>query len=262
MQLNLADSVILITGGTDGLGAALAARLVSEGARVAVCGRDPQRLEETRTRLIELASDPQAVLVVPADVTRPEQLEAFVAAAVERWGRVDGLVNNAGAHRGGAFETMTDADWAGDLELKVFSAARAIRLALPHLRAAGGGSILNVLSISAKAPGAGSMPTAAARAAGMALTQSLSKELGPDGIRVNAVLIGIIESGQWRRRASQAGRPEGEFYRELASRNDIPLGRIGRPEEFADLAAFLLSERAGFISGTAINLDGGASPVL
>lgn len=262
MQLNLTGSVILITGGTDGLGAALAARLIAEGAQVAVCGRDRQRLDETRSRLIELAGDPQAVLAVPADVTRPEQLEAFVAAALERWGRIDGLVNNAGTHRGGAFETMTDDDWSGDLELKVFSAARAIRLVLPSLRAAGGGAILNVLSISAKAPGAGSMPTAAARAAGMALTQSLSKELGPDGIRVNAVLIGMVESGQWRRRAEQAGRPAEEFYRELAASNDIPLGRIGRAEEFADLAGFLLSDRAAFITGTAINLDGGASPVL
>jgi NAD(P)-dependent dehydrogenase (short-subunit alcohol dehydrogenase family) len=262
MHLNLGGSVILITGGTDGLGAALAARLVSEGARVAVCGRDLGRVEETRSRLIELARDPQAVLAVPADVTRSEELEAFVAAAVGRWGRIDGLVNNAGRHWGGPFEEMTDDDWAGDLELKVFSAARAIRLVLPQLRAGGGGAILNVLSISAKAPGAGTMPTAAARAAGMALTQALSKELGPDGIRVNAVLIGLVESGQWRRRAEQAGRPEPEFYRELAARNDIPLGRIGRSEEFADLASFLLSERAGFITGTAINLDGGASPVL
>jgi NAD(P)-dependent dehydrogenase (short-subunit alcohol dehydrogenase family) len=259
MNLNLDGKVVLITGGTDGLGAALAARLVEEGARVAVCGRDPGRLAATRSKLAELGGD---VLAIEADVTRPEQLRKFVDAAVERWQRIDALVNNAGRSAGGPVEQLTDQDWTEDLELKLISAARAVRLVVPHLRAAGGGSILNVLAISAKAAGAGSTPSAASRAAGVALTKALSKELGPDGIRVNAVLIGLIESGQWRRRAEQSGRPLEAVYDELLAGSGIPLGRLGRADDFADLAGYLLSERASFVSGTAINLDGGASPAV
>lgn len=264
MNLDVEGSVVLITGGTDGLGAALAVRLVEEGARVAVCGRDQVRLDATLERLLAAGgavAGPDAAIAVQADVTRPDQLERFVSAAVERWGRIDALVNNAGRSAAGSIETVTDADWTADLDLKLLSAVRAVRLVLPHLRSAGGGSILNVLAIGAKAPTAGSTPSSASRAAGLALTKSLSKELGPDGIRVNAVLIGLIESGQWRRRAEQAGRPIEAVYADLLANSDIPLKRLGRADDFADLASFLLSARAAFVSGVAINLDGGASPV-
>jgi NAD(P)-dependent dehydrogenase (short-subunit alcohol dehydrogenase family) len=259
MDLHLDGSVVVITGGTDGLGAALAARLVEEGARVAVCGRNRERLESTRSRLTELGGD---VLAVGADVTRPDELAHFVSAAAERWNRIDGLVNNAGSASGSRVEAITDQDWIADLELKLLSAARAVRLVLPHLRAAGGGAILNVLAASAKIQGAGSMPSAASRAAGMALTKALSRELGPDRIRVNAVLIGLIESGQTRRRAAKANRPLEELHAEMLAGADIPLGRIGKPGEFADLASYLLSDRASFVTGTAINLDGGANPAV
>lgn len=258
MDLHLRGCVFLITGGTDGLGAALAERLVEEGAKVAVCGRDPERLAATRARLSDLGGD---VLAVSADVTQPDQLAGFVTAAAERWQRIDGLVNNAGRSAGGRIEQVTDQTWTDDLELKLLGAIRATRLVLPHLRAAGGGSIINVLAVAAKAPGAGSMPSSTSRAAGMAMTKALSKELGPDQIRVNAVLIGVIESGQWVRRAEESGRTVEQVYAELVTAGDIPLGRVGRSGEFADLAAFLLSDRASYLTGTAINLDGGASPV-
>jgi NAD(P)-dependent dehydrogenase (short-subunit alcohol dehydrogenase family) len=259
MDLHLDGSVVLITGGTDGLGAALAARLVEEGARVAVCGRSPERLESTRSRLTELGGD---VLAVEADVTHPDELANFVSAAAARWNRIDGLVNNAGSSAGGRIEAVTDQDWIADLELKLLSAARAVRLVLPHLRAAGGGSIVNVLAASAKTPGAGTMPSAASRAAGMALTKALSRELGPEQIRVNAVLVGLIESGQSRRLAAKANRPLEEIHAEMLAGVDIPLGRIGKAHEFADLASYLLSDRASFVTGTAINLDGGANPAV
>jgi NAD(P)-dependent dehydrogenase (short-subunit alcohol dehydrogenase family) len=259
MDLHLEGSVVLITGGTDGLGAALAQRLVEEGARVGICGRDPDRLAATRTRLAELGGD---VLAVSADVTKPAELEHFIDAAADRWQHIDGLVNNAGRSAAGRIDEVSDAAWAADLELKLLSAVRAIRLVVPHLRAAGGGSIINVLAIGAKAPAAGSLPTTASRAAGLALTKSLSKELGADQIRVNALLIGLVESGQWRRRAEAAGKPVDDVYRELAAASDIPLGRVGRADEFADVGAFLLSDRASYLSGSAINVDGGLSPVL
>lgn len=259
MDLHLTDAVVLITGGTDGLGAALADRLVEEGARVAVCGRDPARLAATQERLAAAGGD---VLAVRADVTVLADLERFVAAAADRWHRIDGLVNNAGRSIAGSIDQVPDDDWREDLELKVLAAARTTRLALPHLRAAGGGSIVNVLSIGARAPGAASLPTTASRAAGLAITKSLSKELGPQGIRVNAVLVGFVESGQWRRRADDSGRPVAEVYAELVASAGVPLGRVGAAREFADLGAYLLSDRSSYVTGSAINLDGGASPVL
>src|ERR1700722_19893366 len=258
MDLHLEGKVVLITGGTDGLGAALAGRLVEEGARVAVCGRDPGRLAATEQRLGQAGGD---VVAVPADVTRLPDLERFVETAASRWGRIDGLVNNAGKSAAGRVDQVSDEVWAEDLSLKVLGAVRCTRLAVPHLAAAGGGAIVNVLAVAGKAPGAGSLPTAASRAAGLAITKASSKDLGGQGIRVNAVLIGLVESGQWRRRAAAAGVPEAEFYQGLARRSDIPLGRVGRAAEFADLAAYLLSDRSSYVTGSAINLDGGASPV-
>jgi len=259
MDLHLGGKVILITGGTDGLGAALAGRLTQEGARVAVCGRDPARLAATEQRLRQAGGE---VVAVQADVTDPPAMDGFVAAAVDRWGRVDGLVNNAGRSATGRVDQVSDDEWAEDLSLKVLAAARCTRLTVPHLAAAGGGAIVNVLNIGSKAPGAGSLPTAASRAAGLALTKAASRDLGGQGIRVNAILIGLVESGQWRRRAAATGQSEDELYRKLAQGGDIPLGRVGRAEEFADLAAYLLSDRASYVTGSAVNLDGGSSPVL
>ena len=259
MDLHLDGKVVLITGGTDGLGAALADRLAEEGARVAVCGRDPGRLAAAEQRLRTAGGD---ALAVQADVTHLPDLERFVDAAVDRWGRLDGLVNNAGKSAAGRIDQVCDEDWVDDLNLKVLGAVRCTRLAVPHLVAAGGGAIVNVLAVAGKAPGAGSLPTAASRAAGLAITKAASKDLGGHGIRVNAVLIGLVESGQWRRRADAAGQSEDELYRQLAEHADIPLGRVGRAEEFADLAAYLLSDRSSYVTGSAINLDGGMSPVL
>jgi NAD(P)-dependent dehydrogenase (short-subunit alcohol dehydrogenase family) len=259
MDLHLDSKVVLITGGTDGLGAALAGLLVQEGARVAVCGRDPDRLAATDLRLRQAGGD---ALAVQADVTQLPDLERFVDAAAGRWGRIDGLVNNAGKSAAGRIDQVPDEVWLDDLNLKVLGAVRCTRLVVPYLVAAGGGAIVNVLAVAGKAPGGASLPTAASRAAGLAITKAASRDLGEHGIRVNAVLIGLVESGQGRRRAQAAGLPEDEQYREEAQRAGIPLRRVGRSAEFADVAAYLLSDRSSYVTGSAINLDGGSSPVL
>jgi NAD(P)-dependent dehydrogenase (short-subunit alcohol dehydrogenase family) len=259
MDLELGGKVVLVTGGSDGLGAAVARRLVRERARVALCARGAERLESTAAALREAGGD---VLAQVADVSRPEEVDRFVEAVVARWGRVDALVNNAGTAAARPFAEVDDAAWEADLQLKLFAAVRTSRRVLPLLREAGGGSIVNVLAVAAKAPGANSMPSSVSRAAGMALTKALSKELGPAGIRVNAVLVGLIESGQWERQAAAAGQPVEALYTKLAKNAAIPLGRVGKAEEFADVVAFLLSPRAGYVSGTALNVDGGLSPAV
>ena len=257
MDLELTGKVVLVTGGSDGLGLALATRLAGEGASVAICGRDEERLRAAESSLVQAGAD---VLAVRADVSAAGDLAAFADAAASRWGRIDGVVHNAGRAAAGPLESIDDAAWESDVQLKLMAAVRLTRLTLPHLRARGG-AVLFTLALAAKAPGAASAPSSVTRAAGMALMKALSKELAPDGIRVNAVLIGLIESGQWRRRAASAAELE-DFYARFAKDAAIPLGRFGRAEEFADLGCYLLSARASYLTGAAINLDGGMSPAV
>ena len=258
MDLELKGRVVLITGGTDGLGLALAGRLVAEGASVAVCGRDLDRLSLAENALHAAGGN---ALAQKADVTVPEQLAAFVDAAMARWGRIDGVVHNAGRASAGSIESVDDAKWESDFQLKLMAAVRLTRFALPQLRLRGG-AIVFTLALAAKTPGGASEPSSVTRAAGMALMKALSKELASDGIRVNAVLIGLIESGQWVRAATAADLELDEFYERFATDSGIPLGRFGRAREFADLGCFLLSPRASYLTGTAINLDGGLSPAV
>jgi NAD(P)-dependent dehydrogenase (short-subunit alcohol dehydrogenase family) len=255
MDLELTERVVLITGGTDGLGLALAQRLRNEGAHVAVCGRDGERLESAQALL-----GPD-VLCVEADVTNTVDCDMFVETTMKHFGRLDGVVNNAGTASSSTIAASSDQLWRDDYELKVMAALRISRGAVTHLQA-NGGAILNVLAVGARTPQAGSTPTTASRAAGLALTKALANEVAPLGIRVNAVLIGLIESGQWVRRAQTAGLDIDTFYSQSAQNAHIPLGRFGRAEEFADVASFLLSPRASYVTGVGLSVDGGMSPVI
>ena len=258
MDLEIEGNVVLVTGGSTGLGYALAEQLVREGARVGVLARDRDRLHCAAERL---RGDAGQVLELAGDVRRVEDLARFVQSANDRWGRIDGVVNNAGELSAGDFAEHEDAVWHQDLALKLMGAVRLTRLALPALRASRG-AVLNTLSISGKAPDARSTPTSVSRAAGLALTKALSRELAGDGIRVNAVLIGVIESAQLERLALAAGITPREYYERMVADCKVPLGRVGRPHEYAELACFLLSPRASYLTGTAINLDGGLCPVV
>ena len=199
-----------------------------------------------------------------ADVARAGDLERLVAETLGRFGRIDILVNNAGTSAARGFDTVDDAAWQADLELKLFAAIRCVRLCVPPMRKAGGGRIVNILNTGAKTPAARSLPTSVSRAAGLALTKALSKELAPDGILVNAICLGIVKSGQWERRWAQEGRPGtlDSFYERMAREREVPVGRIGEAEELGALVAFLVSAPAAFITGVAVNFDGGQSAVV
>ena len=257
LELGLKDKVVIVTGGNDGLGRACVERFARSGARVATCARRKELLERVADQVRrETGAD---VLAMPADVTRPEQVEAFVAATLARWGGVDVLVNNAGTSAAAGFEQVTDATWQEDIELKLMAAVRLCRLVIPHMKRRGGGRIVNVTTVGGKAPAARSLPTSVTRAAGINLTKSLANEYASDGILVNTICLGVVKSGQWERRIT--GDREA-FYREQAEKRRVPLGRFGEAHEFADLVAFLCSARAGYITGTAINFDGGLAATV
>ena len=180
-------------------------------------------------------------------------------------GRIDILVNNAGTSAAGYFQYVTDETWQADLDLKLFGAIRCSRMAIPHMKAQGGGRIINITTPSGKTPGPSSVPTSVSRAAGIALTKALSKDYAPDNILVNTVCIGLIKSVQHERRWQQqhAQDPDltlDQWYAEMGK--SVPMGRVGEAQEAGDLIAFLASERASYITGTSINIDGGTSTVV
>lgn len=261
MDLGLKDRVALITGGSEGIRKAVAFRLAAEGARVAICARREGPLREAAVDIAEKTGSD--VLPVVADVTKPDDVERFVRTALDRFGRIDALVNNAGSSSAFHFEEVTDELWELDLDLKLMAAIRLSRLCVPEMRKVGGGRIVNITMIKGKAPSEKSVPTSVSRAAGIALTKAMSKDLAADRILVNAVCVGVIRSGQWERRFEKVkGRYTSidEFYADNSKQ--IPLGRFGYAEEVGDLVAFLLSERAGYITGDAINIDGGTSTAV
>ena len=257
MDLGLGGKVAIVTGGTQGIGKATALRLAAEGAQVVICARGKELLEAT---VAEVRRAGGAAHAVSVDVSDAGAGAAIVDEAIRAFGRIDILVNNAGTSATGAFESVTDEKWQADFDLKLFGAVRLIRASLPHMKQQGGGRIINITNIGAKQPAARSMPTTVTRAAGLAMTKALSKEFAPDGILVNTVCIGLVRAGQHERTAAARGIDVEELYETLG--RNVPLGRVGKAEEVANVIAFLASDAASYVTGTSINLDGGTSAVL
>jgi NAD(P)-dependent dehydrogenase (short-subunit alcohol dehydrogenase family) len=257
VELGLKDKVAVVTGGTEGIGRATALRLAAEGAKVAICARSKDKLEQVAAEITRAGG---TALALAADASKSADIERFITAVAGRFGRIDILVNNAGTSARGMFLEIDDATWHADLELKLFGAIRCTRLVVPYMKKQGGGRIINITISSAKQPGAGSMPTSVSRAAGLALTKALSKEYAADNILVNTVCIGKIKSGQHERRFTREGVTEADYYSKLS--RDIPMGRVGEAAEVANVIAFLSSAAASYVTGSSINLDGGISGVL
>ncbi len=258
MDIRLEGRSALVTGASQGIGRAIAARFAQSGANVALVARRAEELEEARAAIQTGAAG--RVLGISADVSTAEGCEQAYAEAAHAFTDVDILVNNAGSSRRGEFETVDDATWQADLDLKLFGAIRMCRQALPAMRVRRWGRVINVLSIGAKAPQPTSAPTSVSRAAGLALTKVLAGEYAPHNVLVNALLVGKIRSNQWEKRAEARDMELEDFYTEMGGR--LPMGRLGLPEEFAAAACFLASDAAGYIAGTAINVDGALSPIV
>jgi NAD(P)-dependent dehydrogenase (short-subunit alcohol dehydrogenase family) len=260
MDIRLDGRSAVITGGSKGLGLAMATQFAASGADVAILARRPEVLEEAKAAIARTAKG--RVAAFACDVSKADEIEAAFAKVAGALGKIDIVVNNAGVSRAMPFMSITDALWQADLELKLFGAIRLTRLAWPQMVERRWGRVINVLNIGAKTPGPGGAPTAVSRAAGMALTKVLAGEGAPHNVLVNALLVGQIDSDQWVRRHAAAGsnEPYADYLKGLAA--GIPLGRLGYAEEFAATACFLCSDQAGYITGTAINVDGGRSPVV
>ncbi|MBM3933391.1 MAG: SDR family oxidoreductase [SAR202 cluster bacterium] len=264
MELGLKGRVAVVTGGSEGIGKAAGLSLAAEGATVVICGRREDALARAAS---EIRAAGGQVLAVQADVTRTEDIDRLFDRVIDQFKRVDILVNNAGVSNAGPLESKSDAEWQADLDLKLFAAIRCSRRAIPLMRRDRWGRIVNVTSIGGRTPGAGSVPTSVSRAAGIALTKAMSRELAKDNILVNTVCIGLVKSGQHERAWQERRRDEPslgleDFYRSMARVDGVPLGRVGEAGEAGDVIAFLASERASYLTGTAINIDGGESPVV
>ncbi|HUI14244.1 MAG TPA: SDR family oxidoreductase [Xanthobacteraceae bacterium] len=258
MQISLSGRAAIVTGGSKGIGLAVATRFAASGADVAIVARTAETLKEASAAIRKSAQ--ARVIGLQADVSKATDIQRAYDEAMKAFDKVDIIVNNAGTSQAMPFEKLTDDILRDDLELKLFAAVRLIRLVVPQMKQRRWGRIINVLNIGAKAPRANSMPTSISRAAGMAMTKALSQELAPHNVLVNALLVGLIRADQHVQRAKRNNMPLEEYYK--AHEKEIPIGRFGNAEEFANLACFLASEQGGYITGTAVNVDGGRSPVV
>lgn len=253
MDLHLTDKVAIITGSSRGIGKAIATGLAGEGCRVTLCARDAEVLEQTAG---ELRANGASVLAVTADLTRPQDPSRVVEETIRNFDRIDILVNNVGGARtAGPFLDTSDTAWQDAVDLNVLAAVRLSRLVVPEMQKLGGGVIINISSIWGRETG-GTAAYNAAKAAEISLAKSLARELAPLNIRVNSVAPGSIffPGGSWDRRLK--ADPEGIT---AFLKREIPSGRFGRPEEIADVVVFLCSERASWVTGACLNVDGGQS---
>ena len=252
MDLQLTGKVAAITGSSRGLGYASAKALTAEGCHVSLSARGSERLQQAAAELRDAARAGARIAAIPADVSTPEGVAAFIDHTVMDLGGLDILVNNVGLARGGDLEATTDAEWQEAFDHTVYPTIRASRAALPHLRRRGGGVIVIISSIFGREAG-GRPAYNAVKAAEISLTKSLGQQLAKDNIRVVGVAPGSIlfPGGSWHKR--QQADPDGiaEFVK-----RELPFGRFGRADEVGDVVAFLASPRASWISGTTVVVDG------
>jgi NAD(P)-dependent dehydrogenase (short-subunit alcohol dehydrogenase family) len=260
MDVRLDGRKALITGASQGLGLAMALKFAESGGDVAMVARRVDVLEAAADEVRKATG--QTIWTRSCDIGSADELTAMYQEMEADFGSVDILVNNAGSSVSGKFEDITDEMWQSDLELKLFGAIRLARLALPGMKERGWGRIVNVLNIGARAPKPAGAPTQVSRAAGLALTKVLAGDGAEHGVLCNALLTGAIVTDQVKRRHERLASNLSleDFIAE--SGQNIPIGRMGTAEEYANVACFLASDAASYVTGTALNIDGGMSPVI
>ena len=260
IEMRMDGRCALITGGSKGIGFAAAKNFLQAGANVAIVARRPDVLEEARVALAKEGKG--KVVVISADVTKADDCARAFETAEKEFGQVDVLLNNAGAHAAMPVDQISDERWQADIDLKLFSAIRLTRSAWPGMKARKWGRIIFTLSSGAKWPRTGSAPSSVVRAAGMALMKVMANDGAAHNILVNAVLVSLIQTDQWvRDHASEnKGRTYEQYIAEMGQR--IPLKRVGTAQEFANMILFLASDAGSYVTGTAVNVDGGFTPVV
>lgn len=258
MDLGLRNRVALVCGASSGLGKAVAMGLAREGARVAICSRTPEKLEKAAEEIRR--STGAEVLAAPADVSVPAEVKKLVKTVYAHFKQLDILVTNAGGPPPGQFLTLPEEAWQKALDLNLLSTLHLCREAVPHMKSSGWGRIVNITSFSAKQPQDNLILSNTARAGVLGLAKSMANELAPYNILINTVCPGAFETERHLALSKKRAENEGISVEELMKKRvkEIPLGRIGHPEEFADLVVFLCSDRASYITGTAIQIDGGS----
>jgi 3-oxoacyl-[acyl-carrier protein] reductase len=258
MDLGIKGRSAIVTGGSRGIGRETARQFLEEGVRVLICGRNAETLERTRAELAQATGGDIHAIV--ADMVKPADVERLVATAKEKFGSVDILVNNAGQMYSGRFDVMTDAGLKEQLETKLFGFLRAIRLVYPQMKAQRWGRIVNLIGGAGKEPDPYMFGSGITNSSLLNITKSLSTEFGEHNVLVNAVCPGWVDTNLWRRNAqglaAELGAQSEEEARRRAARKNS-LNRFGRPEELANAIVFLCSERASYITGVSLNLDGG-----
>ncbi len=259
MSFQVEGKVVVVTGGSSGIGLAAVEILVAEGAKVAWCGRDEARLAASKLYILE--KYPHANIYTNiCNVLDKEDVKRFAQDVKQNLGNVDMLINNAGQGRVSNFENTQDEDWMKEIELKYFSELHPVRAFLNDLKDSACGSITNVNSLLALQPEPHMIATSSARAALLNLTHSLAHEFTQYGVRVNSILLGMVESAQWKRRFETRSDPNlswEQWTGNIAKNRGIPMQRLGKPEEPARALVFLASPLASYTTGSTLDVSGG-----
>lgn len=261
MSFGVKNRVAIVTGGSSGIGLETVKLLLKEGAKVAWCGRSEERLRESLDQLSTLYPH-ENMLIQSADVLDKSSIDAFIGKVASHFGGIDMLINNAGQGKVADFDNTQDEEWLSEVTLKYFGVLNPIKAARPYLQKSSIASIVNVNSLLALKPERHMVATSAARAGLLNLSKTLSQEFAQEGIRVNSILIGMVESGQWRRRfenRSDQSKGWDEWIRGIAKERGIPLGRLGYAHEAAQALVFLASPLSSYTTGSVVDVSGGFS---